>query len=86
MKPGISQPLVAPCAGHLIKTTNKANIQSQSSADRITTSLSLAHQKKNKQTNKQTKTQHKSHPIQSLHKPLDQPEEGRNQKEERIQP
>jgi len=24
-------------------------------------------------TNKQTKTQHKSHPIQSLHKPLDQP-------------
>ena len=38
-----------------------------------------------KQTNKQTKTQHKSHPILSLHKPLDQPEEGRSQKEERIQ-
>ena len=36
-------------------------------------------------TNKQTKTQHKSHPILSLHKPLDQPEEGRSQKEERIQ-
>ena len=35
---------------------------------------------------KQTKTQHKSHPIKSLHKPLEQPEEGRNQKEERIQP
>ena len=33
--------------------------QSQPSAGRITTSLSLAHQRKNKQT----KTQHKSHPI-----------------------
>ena len=32
------------------------------------------------------KTQHKSHPIRSLHKPLDQLQEGRNQKEERIQP
>jgi len=52
----------------------------------LTSSSSLAHQKKNKQTNKQTKTQDKSHPIWSLHKPLDQPYEGRNQKEERIQP
>ena len=33
------------------------------SADRIITSLSLAHQRKNKQTNKQTKTQHKSNPT-----------------------
>jgi len=65
---------------HLNNKQNK--IQTQSSADRITTSLSLANQRKNKQT----KTQHKSHPIGSLHKPLDQPEEGRNQKEERIQP
>ena len=37
-------------------------------------------------TNKQTKTQDKSHPIWSLRKPLDQPYEGRKQKEERIQP
>ena len=37
-----------------------------------------------KQTNK--KTQHKSHPIQSSHKPLDQSQEGRKQKQERIQP
>ena len=37
-------------------------------------------------TNKQTKIQHKSHPIGSLHKPLEQPYEDRNQKEERIQP
>ena len=36
--------------------------------------------------NKQTKTQHKSHFIGSLHKTLDQPLEGRNQKQERIQP
>ena len=31
---------------------NKAKLQTQSSADRITISLSLAHQRKNKQTNK----------------------------------
>jgi len=68
-RPGITQPPVAPCAGRLIKTTNKTKIQSQSSADRIPTSLSLAPQKKNKQT----KTQHKSHPVGSLYKPLDQP-------------
>ena len=33
--------------------TNKTKIQTQSSEDRITTSLSLVHQKKNRQTNKQ---------------------------------
>ena len=37
----------------------------------MTTLLSLVHQRK-KQTNKH-KTQHKSHPIRSLHKSLDQP-------------
>ena len=37
-------------------------------------------------TSKQTKTQHKSHPMWSLHKPLHKPLEGRNEKEERIQP
>jgi len=39
-----------------------------------------------KQTNKQTKNSAQSHPLGSLHKPLDQSLEGRNQKEERIQP
>jgi len=34
-------------------TTNKTKIQTQSSADRIITSLSLTHQRNNKQTNKQ---------------------------------
>ena len=58
-------------------------IQTKSLADRITTSLSLAHQRKNKQASKQTKTQHKSHPIQSLLKPLNQPlgEETKRKKE-----
>ena len=51
---------VAPCAGCLIQTNKqkKTKIQTIPSADRSTTSLSLAHQKKtkqNKQTNKQTK-------------------------------
>ena len=64
--PSITQPPVVPCVGHLIQT-NETKIQIQSSADRITTSLSLAHQRKNKQT----KTQYKSHPIQTIHKPLD---------------
>jgi len=49
-RPGITQTPVAPCAGHLNQTTNKTKIQTLSSADRITTSLSLAHQRKNKQT------------------------------------
>ena len=42
----MTQPPVAPILN------NKTKIQTQSSADRITTSLSLAHQRKNKQTNK----------------------------------
>ena len=33
-----------------------------------------------------TKLSKKAHPIQSLHKPLDQPYESRNQKKEIIQP
>ena len=48
----ITQPPVAPCAGCLIQTTNKTKIQTQSSADRIIASLSLTHQRNNKQTNK----------------------------------
>jgi len=37
----------------MLHLNNKTKIQTQSSANRITTSLSLAHQRKNKQTNKQ---------------------------------
>ena len=39
--------------------TNNTKTQTQSSAHRITTSLSLAHQRKNNSI----KSQHKSHPI-----------------------
>ena len=48
-------------------------------------SLSLAHQKKNKQTSKK-KEKNSAQISQSSHKPLGQSQEGRNQKEERIQP
>ena len=53
-RPGITQPLVAPCAGCLNQTTNKTKIQTQSLVYRITTSLNLAHQRK--QTNKKLST------------------------------
>jgi len=43
---------VATWAGCLFLTTNKTKIQTQSSADRISNTLGLAHQRKNKQTNK----------------------------------
>ena len=63
----------------------------QSSADKITTSNRPAHQRKKEKTKTKTnflppECKHKSHPTQSLHKPLDQPYEDRNQKKERIQP
>ena len=48
-RPGINQQPVAHCAGCLISTTNNPKIQTQSPADRITTSLSLAYQSNNKQ-------------------------------------
>ena len=43
----IIKPPLTHYAGSLIQTTNKTKIQTQSSTDRITTSLSLAHQRKN---------------------------------------
>ena len=52
-RPSITQPQVAPCAGRLIQTANKTKIQSQSSADRSTTSLSFAHQRKKTKSKKQ---------------------------------
>ena len=62
--PGITQPPVAPCVRCLIQTTNETKIQTQSSADRIATSLSLAHQRKSK--NKQTKNNQTKKPQQIL--------------------
>ena len=49
IRPSITQPAVAPYAGRLIQATDKTKIQTQSSAGRITTLLSLTHQRKNKQ-------------------------------------
>jgi len=63
------------------KQTNKTKIQTKSSADSITTSLTLAHQKKNKQ---------KLSTNITLFKKLTQTTEPnlevRNQTEKRIQP
>ena len=61
--------------GTLCRTPHLNNKQNKNTntviSRRITTSLGLAHQRKIKQTN--IKTQHKSHPIWSLHKQLYQP-------------
>ena len=50
--------------------------------------ISLVHQRKKKQTNKQTKSQYKSHPIEAYTNQWTnlRRAEGSNQKEERIQP
>ena len=58
-------------------------MQTQSSADRITTSLSLAHQRKNKQT---SKVSAQISPYEKLTQTTEPILEGRSQKEERIQP
>ena len=58
---------------------NKQNKHTKSSADRITTSLSLAHKGENKQINK---ISHYKKLIQTTGPTW----EGRNQKEEEIQP
>ena len=64
-----------------IWTTNKTKKQTQSSADRITTSLSLAHQRK-----KTNKNSTQILPYKKLTQTTGPNLEGRNQKEERIQP
>ena len=65
---------------------NKIKIQTQSLADRINTSLSLAHQRKNKE-NSPPLTRSTSHILHEVYTKftLDQPYEDRNRKEERIQ-
>ena len=49
------KPPVSPHTGRLIQITNKTKIQTQSSVDRITTSLRLAHQRKSKKKKKNLK-------------------------------
>ena len=53
---------------------------------RITTWLSPDRQRKKKNHLFLPEHKHKTHPTWSLHKPLDQTYEGRNQKKKRIQP
>ena len=84
---GMTQLATALYAGCLIQTTNKAKIQTQPSAERVTTLHSSVHQREKKNPHiLPPECKYKSHPTQSLHKPLDQPYEDRNQKKERIQP
>ena len=57
---------VEPCSGCLIQTTNKAKIQTQSLADKITASFNLAHQrgkKKTKNTQQQLSTNFTLHKV-----------------------
>ena len=50
------------------QTTNKTKIQTESSADRITTSLSPAHQRKQNKTKHLTSTHHNTSKNHTLHK------------------
>ena len=67
-RPCITQPQVATCTGRLTKEQNKNTSPIISRQDYHLTQPGSSEEKQNK-----TKTQHKSHPIQSLHKPLHQP-------------
>ena len=50
-RPRITQPLVTPSVRHLIQTTSRTKIETQSSAYRVTPSISPAHQKEKKKKN-----------------------------------
>ena len=52
-RPCITQPPVTPSEGHLIQTANRTKKVTQSSTDRITTSLSPAHEKGKKKSSAQ---------------------------------
>ena len=78
-KPGITQPPVALCEGRLIQQQTKQKYKPNLQQTGLSPQPCPSEEKQTK------KTQHKSHPIGSLHKPLDQPEESRKQREEIIQ-
>ena len=79
------QPTVVPYAGCLIKTTKKQKYKPNNHQTGLLSHSALPIRgKTNKQTNKK-ETHHRSQSIQSLHKPLDQTLDSRNQKEEIIQ-
>ena len=85
-RPGITQLTAAPKAGRLSQTTNETEIQTQSSADGSTTTLSPVHQRGKKPHLILPELKRETRPTQSSHKPLGHTYEGRNQKEQRIQP
>ena len=82
-RPGITQPPQQPVKDTSSKWQTKQRYRPSQQQTGLPPPSALSIRGK---TNKQTKNQHKSHPIWSLHKPLDQTYGGRNQKEERIQP
>jgi len=83
----ITQLPVAPCAGCLIQTTNKTKIQTQSSVDNITTSLSPAHQREKKKKKKTHSLLTEGvTPYMKLTQIAGPTYKSRNQKEERIKP
>ena len=55
-RPRITQPPVTPSVGHLIQRANRTKIETQSSADRITSSISPAHQKEKTKKQKNLST------------------------------
>ena len=71
-RPGITQPLVAPVQDASSKQQTKRKYKPNHQQTGLPPHSAFPIRGK---TNIGTKTQHKSHPIQSSHKPLDQPEE-----------
>ena len=68
--PGITQPLIAPYMQDAL--SKQQTKQKYKSSHQQTGSPPQSDLPIRGKTNKQTKTQHKSHPVRSLHKPLDQ--------------
>ena len=60
-RPRITQPPVTPSVGHLIQTANRTKIEIQSSADRITPSISPAHERGKKKKSSTNLTQCKAY-------------------------
>ena len=78
----MTQTPVTSCAGHLIQATNKTQIQTQSSADGTTTSFPLPI-RGNQQAQRNLA---QFSPYKKFTQTIGPNLEGRNQKEERIQP
>ena len=76
-RPRITQPPFTPSVGHLIQRANRTKIETQSSADRITSSISPAHQKEKKRRERELaylmqQIREKEHLIENLQSSLDE--------------